>query len=211
MKISLSFCTFILVFAVLALLSTILLALPKYISVQDTDKIYLGLSSATVAGITTPYDSLYESCDLGAVCPDVQNLKTAGIILKACLIVDTILLLSFLAVYIAPAFQVKKLMKEYLEHKDDRSLRCVKAQYMLRNSVYAHPVLLIAGLVAWVCVCEFPSIQSKIDLESGIVLLVVDIFLSFLACAIYFYHTRRFTSDENIKQQDLTPNQLTVI
>ena len=182
-------------FGLFGLFSLYMLAVPNYFAVDSLPDVVFGLFGVQIKGEASGYSTLQDDCGpthvLADVCESLETLQTAGATLTAFLVADVVLTFSYVLNYVLARQFLSKLAQKSLEQGRVPTHCVFRLQLVLKYAIFAHPWLLLAGLVTWVVLCDFHSLPGAVEVEQGLALGLCYAFLSLLVLACYFYFIRR--------------------
>ncbi|CAG9315652.1 unnamed protein product [Blepharisma stoltei] len=184
---------------VLFLFVSILIGLTLYLSIsrnylglKDLDEVHLGLLGAAIEGDYEEYSDLIDSCNesiLSNYCERLEPLQKGGRVLFAFLIIDLAILLVSQVLAILQQFLFTRIVKEIQVFQEPRKIlkNSAKCVVLFRMIIFLHPILILIGLVLWLLLGEVEKLHDTIKLGDGIIILIVQCFLSLFLTAFSFW------------------------
>lgn len=185
-----------------------LLNLYRYCKFEALGNVHFGLRGGELNSEVATYSDIVSYCKdkLGKtdLCEDINRFENAGAILWSLLLIDMIVACVWVLISLVMIAVLKRLIR-ITSNTNSIPEHLVKVARWLQNAkimIVAHPLLLIVGLIGWCVISEVDSFsrQTSIEVEEGIILLLILAFISLLTTALYLLHVF------NIRRKNLIEN-----
>lgn len=206
----------------LCAMTLFLLLTPNYFSLKDLQNSHISLQGITIESDFYEYSEISNSCQnynstLYEYCDKIPDLAEGGEILMSMLVIDMIVLSLFVFETIFLNMILKGLVSQVLLQKEISKLnRCLsKVCSSGKVIIYLHPVLLILGVILWVSIGNLDSFANSLQIEEGIIILIIQSFLSLFLVAFYSWslsatkrHNLRLIlkQDQKYVEEEKTPD-----
>jgi len=167
-----------------------------YLSASSIEETSFGLQGASVKGHYFKYSTLVSTCDsfhtLADYCSYLNSLKTAGSILTVFLVLDIVVLLSFMGFSVLLQLSISNIASKILENTDYAVWSKILGKVALfgRLVIFLHPIFCLLGAVLWMEQGEIAQMDG-VQIEIGLIALILQVFLSLVCAAYSLWHFSR--------------------
>ena len=194
----------------LIILDISLLAISSYFSLSPLYDIEFGLQGALIQGKYTSYSIIQENCEFKIYCEFIQNFNKSGVILQSLLILDIFTLSSVIVLN----FLLTITLKNVINTKEAMSKckKCILQSLAFGKKIlFLHPILMNLGFVLWIIYSKVSELSKVITLHEGMIILIIQCFLSLLTIAYYIWinssitrRNMRLLKSTSYKRDDLS-------
>lgn len=197
--------------ALALVLALVLISVPDYFSISQPRGIKFGLSAVTESGSVKSYSDFEYRCESLKVseniCKNLENLARAGKILLGLLSCDILLLSILGALNIVQYYTIRKVLLNKQGQASKVQRKIIKFCFKLRVVGLLHPVIVNVGCGVWIRVSHVEEFSKDIKLNAGIVVGIIQCFLSLLGIAVFLWEisaskrrAARFLRNEKIQK-----------
>jgi hypothetical protein len=168
------------------ILDIVLLVLDSYFSLNTVSFADFGIRGAVINGSYMAYNEISDNCNLGEYCEYIQKFKTGGGILQGIIIFDMVIL----ALVILQNYLLRFILQKVINEKETLSnskKNFIKVLVFGKKLLFIHPILINLGIILWITCSNLDNLSKLIVLHEGIIVLIVQSFLSLLTIAYNFW------------------------
>lgn len=191
-------------------LNIVLLTTDSYFSLAPLDLVEFGIYGAVIDNKHVSYTEILNNCTLEKYCEKVPDFKKSGTIMQALIILDIFTVSAVIIQNIFLEFLMKRLLKDkgFLT----KCTKCaVQGLVCGKNLLFVHPVLMNLGIILWASYSKLSDISNKLVLHEGMIILIVQCFLSLLSMAYNIWvigsikrRNLRLLRSNSYKKEDLS-------
>jgi hypothetical protein len=159
-----------------------LFAIPNYFSIEDLKNTEFGLQGATTEENFVAYGDLIAECSLEKYCDKMNDFDRSGKLLISFVCVDIIILISAILMNLVLTLYLKQIIKNKEKVTGSKKI-VLKILAFHVNLQFLHPVIINLGFILWIVITRLTNFSHKIILHEGLVVLIVQSFLSWLSLA----------------------------